>query len=445
MFLTAFNVAPAFAQSEGSTVQSYENISVNTAHSMIMNSAFLNLVILDVRCQCEYDIGHLYGAILVPYDQLEARIGELEEYRNHEIIIYCRSGYRSQIACEILAEYNFTEVYNMVGGIIAWIEAGYPIWTTSHYVTVNFVDDEILLKIEPLLVRLSSCASCAQNQTYPSCSNPLNITSTVLEQRENFTKILVTYEVNGTERNITIAETMLWSYKESSDEANRTVTFIFTEFTVDDSSMQFYSLDYLVNSVNYNLTTHTTLLIVNTESYNGSFTFINYAPIENSEVKTLEFVEINSSLTLSQLYAVLGKAAKEIGKVYEKSEDASVMPLAQAYSRMNEEAKHLSKLVEKQLLQYNHKILHSSAIIMDMLTPGEDGGGAGPPPPPAGGCGIACCLVCEILCNAFLGEVCILVCIFTAGFACWICDFLATYPELGGIGCDLFCQYIGWC
>lgn len=84
------------------------------------------------------------------------------------------------------------------------------------------------------------------------------------------------------------------------------------------------------------------------------------APAGKSELVSLELVEFNSSVTLSQLYAVLGKVAKEVGKVYEKSGDETLAQLAQGYYTMEEEAKGLSKLVEKQLQEYNKKILRSS-------------------------------------------------------------------------------------
>jgi len=45
----------------------------------------------------------------------------------------------------------------------------------------------------------------------------------------------------------------------------------------------------------------------------------------------LEFVEFNSSVTLFQQYTILGKAAKEVGKVYEKSGDGTLKQLAQGY------------------------------------------------------------------------------------------------------------------
>ena len=84
------------------------------------------------------------------------------------------------------------------------------------------------------------------------------------------------------------------------------------------------------------------------------------APAGKSELVSLELVEFNSSVTLSQLYAVLGKVAKEVGKVYEKSGDEKLKQLAEGYYTMENENKYLSKLVEKQLAEYNKKILRSS-------------------------------------------------------------------------------------
>ena len=111
----------------------YTDIDVNTAYNMIENSTLgccgftLDFVILDVRTQSEYDGGHLYGAVLIPHTELEARIDELTGHENHEIIVYCRTGRRSVIASEILDSHNFTKVYNMLGGIQAWQSSGYPI------------------------------------------------------------------------------------------------------------------------------------------------------------------------------------------------------------------------------------------------------------------------------------------------------------------------------
>lgn len=370
ILLTAFVLVPPVV-AEGQT--SFQNVAVDEAYNMTTSGNFPDLIVLDVRYQYEYDMGHLYDAVLIPYNELETKIGELEGHENHEIIVYCRSGYRSQIASEILSNHGFTKVYNMIGGILAWIEAGYPIYTTSHHVTVNIIEDEIQLQIEPLLLHQTGCASCAQNKTCSGGSKPANITSTVLEQDEKHTVILLTYEVDGTTFEMTMTHTLLWSYNELTDEINRTASLVSTEIITEDASMESYGLSYLVQHAEYNLTLYTSLVPLDSETYNSSFTFMNYAPARKSAVTSLEFVEFNSSVTLSQLYPVLGKVAKEVGKVYEKSGDETLAGLAQGYYTMEEEAKHLGKLVEKQLQEYNRialgviegKVVVGSSVFID--------------------------------------------------------------------------------
>lgn len=83
------------------------------------------------------------------------------------------------------------------------------LYTTSHYATADIVDEEILLQIEPLLLYQMGCVSCVQNQSCPSGNEPINITSTVLEEDESHTVVLLTYEVNGTTFEVTIGSTLL--------------------------------------------------------------------------------------------------------------------------------------------------------------------------------------------------------------------------------------------
>lgn len=424
MLLFAFVAVPqAFAQAE---TGSYKDISVDEAYNLI-KGAQTGIVVLDVRNQSEYNLGHLYNAILIPVYELEDRIDELQEHTNDPIIVYCKAGSRSQIACEIFASHGFTNVYNMLGGITAWMEAGYPIYTTYHHVTVNVLDEEILLQIEPLLLYQAGCTSCGcqscgQNQACQNYDITPNITITTLEQNETYTLTLVTYQVNDTAYEVSIAQTLLWSYNEAAHEVNRTGKFISTEITAKSISLQFYSLSYLVQHIEYNLTLYTTLTPLDSETYNSSFTVMNYAPAGKSELASLEFVEFNSSVTLSQHYAVLGKVAKEIGKIYGKSEDENLAQLAEGYYMMEEEAKGLSKLVEKKLSEFDRKVLNSAAVLMDDFW---------------------CDLFCHIACYAaFAGAVaaCLAGGLVTYG-AVWVaCSLLLTYGwDYWSYVCDVAC------
>ena len=105
----------------------YTSIDVATANDIITGGSYPNLIILDVRTQSEYDEGHLENAILIPITELESRINEILQYRDTEIIVYCKAGGRSAQASSILDSNNFTKVFNVLGGITAWESAGYPI------------------------------------------------------------------------------------------------------------------------------------------------------------------------------------------------------------------------------------------------------------------------------------------------------------------------------
>ena len=76
-------------------------------------------IILDVREQDEYDAGHIPGAILIPYTQIEEMAGEMLPDQDQLILVYCRSGRRSKIAAEALVELGYTNIREF-GGIIDW-------------------------------------------------------------------------------------------------------------------------------------------------------------------------------------------------------------------------------------------------------------------------------------------------------------------------------------
>ena len=79
------------------------------------------IIMIDVRTPPEYDgtLGHVPGSILIPLSELNSRIDEIEEYRDKELIMICRSGNRSGRATHMLRELGFNAV-NMAGGMLAW-------------------------------------------------------------------------------------------------------------------------------------------------------------------------------------------------------------------------------------------------------------------------------------------------------------------------------------
>jgi rhodanese-related sulfurtransferase len=79
--------------------------------------------VLDVRQPDEYDEAHVPGAVLVPLDQLSARIGEVPA--GEHLFVICRSGARSAAAVEALIGAGH-QATNVAGGTLAWIDAGHP-------------------------------------------------------------------------------------------------------------------------------------------------------------------------------------------------------------------------------------------------------------------------------------------------------------------------------
>ncbi len=77
--------------------------------------------VLDVRNPNEQEIALIDGTDkLIPVNELEARIDEILDQKENEILVYCRSGGRSGMACGILAQAGFKSYKNVAGGVLAW-------------------------------------------------------------------------------------------------------------------------------------------------------------------------------------------------------------------------------------------------------------------------------------------------------------------------------------
>jgi rhodanese-related sulfurtransferase len=95
------------------------DITVEELKESIEKGEKINLV--DVREQWEYDEANL-GGILIPLQTLPHRLAELEPLKEQEILIHCRSGKRSDNAKKFLEQNGFTNVRNVLGGIVAYLE-----------------------------------------------------------------------------------------------------------------------------------------------------------------------------------------------------------------------------------------------------------------------------------------------------------------------------------
>lgn len=77
-------------------------------------------ILIDVRTPQEYQQGKIENAINIAVDILPGKLGELSEYKDKKVLLYCLSGARSASAARFLSGSGFTKVYNLSGGIMAW-------------------------------------------------------------------------------------------------------------------------------------------------------------------------------------------------------------------------------------------------------------------------------------------------------------------------------------
>jgi rhodanese-related sulfurtransferase/Fe-S cluster biogenesis protein NfuA len=74
-----------------------------------------NALVLDVRTDGEWKQGHIEGAMHISINELEQRLGQLQD-KDREILVICEHGPRAAAACHILLHHGYTNVANVAGG-----------------------------------------------------------------------------------------------------------------------------------------------------------------------------------------------------------------------------------------------------------------------------------------------------------------------------------------
>ena len=95
----------------------YLNITAEEARKLMDSEE--GCIILDVRTREEYDQGHIPGAVLIPNTEIEAKAADLLPDKEQLILVYCRSGRRSKLAAQSLADLGYTNIREF-GGILDW-------------------------------------------------------------------------------------------------------------------------------------------------------------------------------------------------------------------------------------------------------------------------------------------------------------------------------------
>jgi len=99
-----------------------------------------DLMLLDIREECEFSRFHIKGSMLVPRGILETAceaeyedaVSDLVEGRNKEIIVICRSGNRSVLAAQMMQIMGFENVSSMKTGLRGWNDYELPLYDISQ-------------------------------------------------------------------------------------------------------------------------------------------------------------------------------------------------------------------------------------------------------------------------------------------------------------------------
>ena len=100
----------------------YQVVDTNGAVSLMDDD---DLIILDVREEKERKAGFLSNDINIPMGQLKTKMDRLDKSKN--ILVYCKSGTRSDRIADILSKNDFQKVSSLKGGFNAWLKADLPI------------------------------------------------------------------------------------------------------------------------------------------------------------------------------------------------------------------------------------------------------------------------------------------------------------------------------
>ncbi len=94
----------------------YMKISAKEAKTIIDSE---DVIILDVRTEEEFNIGHIENAVLLPVTDIKSKAEEVLTDKDAKILVYCRSGNRSATAAKDLIAMGYTNIIDF-GGINSW-------------------------------------------------------------------------------------------------------------------------------------------------------------------------------------------------------------------------------------------------------------------------------------------------------------------------------------
>lgn len=108
-------------------VQSLAALSAMQAVRLMNQGA----LVLDLRTRQSFDAGHIGDARNVPFADLESQVDNLKKWRDKNVIAYDDSGAGGAGAVRTLTKLGFTKVFNLEGGLNAWVKDNLPLTKTA--------------------------------------------------------------------------------------------------------------------------------------------------------------------------------------------------------------------------------------------------------------------------------------------------------------------------
>jgi rhodanese-related sulfurtransferase len=108
-------------------VQAFAALNASQAVRLMNQGA----LVIDLRAKDAYDAGHIVEARNVPMAELSAQAESLKKWRDKNVITYCDSGANGAGAARSLIKLGFTKVFNLQGGLNAWVKENLPLAKTT--------------------------------------------------------------------------------------------------------------------------------------------------------------------------------------------------------------------------------------------------------------------------------------------------------------------------
>jgi rhodanese-related sulfurtransferase len=109
-------------------VQAFAALSATQAVRLMNQGA----LVIDLRSKELYDAGHIVDARNVPVGEIESQAEALKKWRDKHVITYCDSGADGAGAARTLMKLGFAKVFNLQGGLNAWVKDNLPLTKTAR-------------------------------------------------------------------------------------------------------------------------------------------------------------------------------------------------------------------------------------------------------------------------------------------------------------------------